>query len=102
MLFGPHAGTYGPLSKTLFGIAVGCSLGTAVLAFWEVAEVNRKLPRAERMFPLVWHIGKEWTLKRNYRRLYPDGRLDLWREGAGWIGLFLALLSGIVAGVWGW
>ena len=42
-----------------------------------VDKVNDLLPKGEQFAPLGWYYSKNRRLKREYKRLYPDGRLLL-------------------------
>jgi hypothetical protein len=45
---------------------------------WEMMDkVNEKLPKEERFTTLWWYASKYQRLHREYKRLYPDGRLLL-------------------------
>ena len=54
-----------------------CGLVSTVLTFEMVDKVNEKLPKAEQFGHLVWYVDKSLRLNREYKRLYPDGRLLL-------------------------
>lgn len=55
-------------------------MAAAVTGFEIVDAVNAKLPESERFEPLGWYPAKTLRLHREYRRLYPLGRL-LRRQG---------------------
>lgn len=40
-------------------------------------KVNKRLPKSEQFDPLGWYLSKNLRLRREYKRLYPDGRLLL-------------------------
>ena len=46
--------------------------------FAMIGEVNRKTPDAQRTSYLVGYLGKYAKVLREYRRLYPGGRLALY------------------------
>ena len=73
------------------------ALGTAsaITGFKIVDAVNAKLPKQEQFEPLGWYLTKTIRLHREYRRLYPTGRL-LWRQG-----IFASFMLGgiVLAGV---
>ena len=47
-------------------------------ANWEMMDkVNEKLPKEEQFAALWWYASKSLRLRREYKRLYPDGRLLL-------------------------
>ncbi len=50
----------------------------STFANWEMMDkVNEKLPREEQFAALGWYLSKNLRLHREYKRLYPDGRLLL-------------------------
>src|ERR1700731_15134 len=57
----------------LCGMACGI-IGTFTI-FEMVRQVNGKLPAGEQFAPLGWHFSKYQRFQREYKRLYPDGRL---------------------------
>src|ERR1700733_6984062 len=56
-----------------------CGTACAIIgnfASYEMMDkVNDKLPKADQFDPLGWHPTKTLRLHREYRRLYPEGRL---------------------------
>jgi hypothetical protein len=40
-----------------------------------VDKVNEVLPKEGQFEPLGWHLSKRQRLRREYKRLFPDGRL---------------------------
>jgi hypothetical protein len=40
-------------------------------------KVNDRLPKEEQFDPSWWYLSKTQRLRREYKRLYPDGRLLL-------------------------
>jgi hypothetical protein len=40
-------------------------------------KVNDKLPKENRLDPVGWYLPKTLRLRREYRRLYPEGNLLL-------------------------
>jgi hypothetical protein len=69
-------------ARTMIGIAalLCVSIGGLVSTFWGfeiVDRVNEKLPKEERFESLGWYTEKTLRLYREYKRLYPDGRLVL-------------------------
>jgi len=59
---------------------VGCSacgiIGT-IINLQMVERVNSQMPPESQFFPIGWYIAKSLRLKREYRRLYPNGKLLL-------------------------
>ena len=66
-------------------------LANAVL-YAIVGEVNRKLTDDQQIGYFVWYPAKTLRVFREYRRLYPDGRLSLYYKL--WLGLGLTALLG--------
>jgi hypothetical protein len=54
-----------------------CGMIAAFANFEMVDKVNNKLPKGEQFATLGWYFSKRQRLHREYRRLYPDGRLLL-------------------------
>ncbi len=52
-----------------------CGLAGGLMYFEIVDKVNERLPESERFAILWWHTGKYQRLHREYRKLYPEGRL---------------------------
>lgn len=75
-----------------------CAVLSGMLSYQEIGEINRKLPDSEQVPYLFMYPGKMRKIKVEYKRLYPDGRVNLWRSlfQAGMF-VFLALTA-IVGG----
>jgi hypothetical protein len=54
-----------------------CGLIGTIANFEMVEKVNERLPKEEQFAELGWHLSKILRLHREYRKLYPDGRLLL-------------------------
>jgi len=52
-----------------------CGMMGTLANFEMVDAVNEKLPKDEQFEVLGWYFSKTQRLHREYRRLYPDGRL---------------------------
>jgi hypothetical protein len=52
-----------------------CGLISAFVTFEIVDLVNKKLPEKDRFDPFWWYWEKTRRLHREYKRLYPSGRL---------------------------
>lgn len=63
----------------LFCLACSCAILSSLLLWQEIGEINRKLPDAEQISYWGMHPAKMARIKREYRRLYPSGKLDLIR-----------------------
>jgi hypothetical protein len=59
-------------------LAVSCGIVSALLAYQQIGEVNRKLHDDEQIPYLFMYPGKMQRINAEYRRLYPDGRVDFW------------------------
>jgi hypothetical protein len=68
-------------------------LASSLVFFAMVGEVNRKVPEEQRISYLFWHFNKYRALLRQYRRLYPSGRLALYSFVLIGIGICLFLAS---------
>jgi len=58
----------------LAGVSICGMIGTFA-NFEMVDKVNDKLPKEEQFAVLGWYFAKTQRLHREYKRLYPDGRL---------------------------
>ncbi len=63
------------LGAVLFVLAQLFIVVSGYLQWVMLAEVNRKLPDSEQFSYFLWHYRKFARLRREYRRLYPSGRL---------------------------
>jgi len=70
----------------LFAAAVTCAVLGGYVMFAMIGEVNRKLPEDQQISYLWGHYAKYQRILREYRRLYPKGRL-----GSAWM-LLVALV----------
>jgi hypothetical protein len=82
--------------SALLGVGAFGLIGT--LAHEEMVDkVNEKLPERERFQPLGWYWPKSQRLRREYRRLYPGGRLIIkTRVVAGIMMAFLVLAASLL------
>ena len=69
-------------TRVIVGIVALACVSTcgmiATLANLEMMDkVNDKLPKKERLAALGWYFSKTQRLHREYKRLYPEGRLLL-------------------------
>ena len=60
----------------LFSLATGCIMLAGYFFLQMHAEVNRKLPENEQISYWGGHLEKYIRIKREYKRLYPSGKLD--------------------------
>jgi hypothetical protein len=66
-------------------------LASTINQFAMVEAVNERLPSREQFDPFWWGPAKILKLQREYRRLYPDGRL-LRRQGFLVAAMFVCIL----------
>jgi hypothetical protein len=52
-----------------------CGLLSSFALYEMMDKVNKKLPRQERFAPAWWYAEKYIRLFREYKRLYPEGRV---------------------------
>jgi hypothetical protein len=63
----------------LFSLGTTCAMLSNFILVQEIGEVNRKLPDDEQISYWFWWPGKAFHLFAEYKRLYPNGRLEFWR-----------------------
>ena len=74
-----------------------CGMTATFKMLGMVDQVNDRLPKEERFDPLGWYLSKSQRLHREYKRLYPDGRLLLQYYVACVWGLFVcSFASGVL------
>ena len=84
-----------PLAALLFVLAMGCALAGNIITERQVREVNAHLPPEEQIpqwFRFPRHFAR---LRRAYRTVCPNGRLEHWRRALG-----LAMFAFGAMGVW--
>jgi len=64
----------------LFCLACSCAILSAFFLWQQIGEINRKLPDNEQISYWGMHPVKMAKIKREYRRLYPSGKIDLLRR----------------------
>jgi hypothetical protein len=74
-----------------------CAIISGLLSYQEIGEVNRKLPEAEQIPYLLMYPGKMRRIKTEYQRLYPNGRVNLWRS-VFQVAMFVFLALTAIAG----
>lgn len=75
-----------------------CSCGfVATFLLWqEIGEINRKLPEDQQISYFWMHVDRFARIKREYKCLYPNGKLHLWGtvfEIAAFIFFFLTIVE---------
>jgi hypothetical protein len=81
------------VALVLFAAAQVCAALGGYLQWIMLAEVNRKLPDAEQISYFLWYRGKYVRLLKEYRRLYPGGRLPTLSRVAFATGVLLFLTA---------
>jgi len=78
----------------LFSLAFSCAILSAFFLWQQIGEINRKLPDSEQISYWGMHPAKMAKIKREYKRLYPSGRIDLMRRALqyGAVGFVVLLL----------
>ena len=77
----------------LLALGTSCCIVSGFFLWQEIGEVNRKLPDTEQISYLGMHPLKMAKVRREYRRLYPSGKIDLVRRVFQYAGFaFLVLL----------
>jgi hypothetical protein len=77
-------------------VGISCAVISSFLFWQEIGEVNRKLPENEQISYLGMYPQKYTRIKREYKRLYPNGRIHRMGfvfEVVGFVFLFLAAVS---------
>ena len=64
----------------LFCLGVSCAILSAFFLWQQIGEINRKLPDNEQVSYWGMHPLKMAKIKREYKRLYPSGKIDLLRR----------------------
>jgi hypothetical protein len=52
-----------------------CGCGASLVHSEMVDRVNACLPKEQQFSPMWWYAQKTWRLFREYRRLFPNGKL---------------------------
>jgi hypothetical protein len=64
----------------LLCLAASCAILSAFFLWQQIGEINRKLPDNEQISYWGMHPIKMARIKREYKRLYPSGKIDLMRR----------------------
>ncbi len=64
----------------LLSLACSCAMLSAFFLWQQIGEINRKLPDSEQISYWGVHPAKMAKIKREYKRLYPSGKIDLMRR----------------------
>lgn len=76
----------------LFCLACSCAILSSFFLWQQIGEINRKLPDNEQISYWGMHPFKMATIRREYKRLYPSGRIDLLRRSFQYAGFALLVL----------
>ena len=85
-------------STVLFVLAVSCIVVATFILGREIDEINRKLSAEEQISHLWMYTDKRLTIRREYRRLYPNGRLERLGFAFEILGFFLLACAAVSAG----
>jgi len=94
--------TFSIPAAILLALACSCCILSAFFLWQEIGEVNRKLPSAEQISYWGMHPVKMAKVKREYRRLYPSGKIDVMRRTFQYAAFAFAVLLLIPMGFFGW
>jgi len=86
------------LSIAFLVLGASCTIIAGFLLWQEIGEVNRKLPDDEQISYLGIYAEKMARIKREYNRLYPNGRTDRGRVAFQITGFAFLFLAAIAAG----
>lgn len=76
----------------LLSLASAFGLFANAVLYAMVGEINRKLPDNQQIGYFTWYPSKERRVFKEYKRLYPTGRLSLYFKL--WLALSLTSLLG--------
>jgi hypothetical protein len=88
-------------SLALLLAATSCFIASSLVMSAMMGEINRKLPKNQRISYLFGHFTKYQFIYRKYKELYPHGRLLLYYWLCGFGGLLLLLLFAWQFGMFG-
>lgn len=88
----------GVLSIVLGSLAISCAILSGLLLTQQIGEVNRKLPEDRQVPYWGMHFQKYMMIRREYRRLYPNGRIHAMEVGAEIAAGVFFLLALLAAG----
>jgi hypothetical protein len=86
------------ISVALTALAVSCFVLSGILLTQEIGEINRKLPEDQQISYWWIYSEKYARIKKEYKRLYPKGRIHTLANIFGLAGIALLLLAAIAAG----
>jgi len=88
-----------PAALVFLALATSCFIISSLCLSKEVGEVNRKLPDDQQISYWGMYTSKRLKIKDQYRKLYPNGRLDrvvfLWEIAGFILVFFFAMSSGL-------
>lgn len=85
-------------SIVLAALAVSCLVLSGFLLTQEIGEINRKLPEGQQISYWWMYAEKYASIKKEYRRLHPNGRIHTFVIIFQVAGFSLLLLAAFTAG----
>jgi hypothetical protein len=82
----------------LFGGAVSLALVSTLLLYAMIGQVNQLLPDTEQISYLFMYAGKAPRVKREYKRLFPRGRLATIRAAVNVLSFLLLVICAVQLG----
>jgi len=76
----------------LLSLGSSCAALSSFFLWQQIGEVNRKLPDNEQISYWGLHPMKMAKIKREYKRLYPGGKIDLMRQSFQYAALVFIML----------
>lgn len=75
------------IAAILFALGSTLMVMSGIVAYKMIGEINRKLPEDQQVRYLWFYPSKTFRITREYRRLYPQGRLN-------WVRIILTIIGG--------
>jgi hypothetical protein len=85
-------------AAALFAGALSFAVASSLLLYAMIGKVNHFLPEDKQISYLFRYPGKVPKIKREYKRLYPNGKLTLIRLLSNILSLLLLILCAIQLG----
>jgi hypothetical protein len=80
------------LSAALLSLGITCFVISAFFLWQEIGEINRSRSSEEQVSYWGMYPGKMTEIRREYKRLYPSGKIEFLRVAFGIAGLFFMVL----------
>jgi len=90
---------FNPLSIFLILAGLTSLIFSGYVAAQEIGAVNRRLAEDRQVQYFFFYPGKMQRISAQYRQLYPQGRLELWRKALGFVGAALFILGAVETGM---